>query len=68
MMCGTVENEVPEWRTTVAVCKNSSKRWLLEISVQLSWRFLRDNPLGRPANCWNLNEILILSDISHLHG
>ncbi len=21
MMCGTVENQVPEWRATVAVCK-----------------------------------------------
>ena len=37
MMCGTVENQVPEWRATVAVCKNSRKRWLLDISVQLFW-------------------------------
>jgi hypothetical protein len=25
MLCGAVENQVPEWRTTVAVCKNSRK-------------------------------------------
>ena len=59
MMCGTLENQVPEWRPTVAVRKNSRKRWLLDISVQLFWRFLRDNSLGRPRNCCNLDEILI---------
>jgi len=59
MMCGTVENRFLEWRATVAVCKNSRKRWLLDISVQLFWRFLRENSLGRPENCGNLNEILI---------
>lgn len=60
MMCGIVENRVPEWRASVAVCKDSRKRRLLDISVQLFWRFLRDNSLGRPENCRNLNEILIL--------
>ncbi len=60
MMCGTVENQVPEWRATAAVRKNSRKRWLLEISVQLFWRFLRDNSLGWPENYCNLDEILIL--------
>ena len=60
MMYGTAENQVPEWRATVAVCKNSRKRWLLDISVRLFWRFLRDNSLGRPENCCNLNGILIL--------
>ena len=62
MMCGTAENRVPEWRATVAVRKNSRRRWLLDISVQLFRRFLRDNSLGRPENCCNLNEIMILWD------
>jgi len=39
MMCGTAENQVPEWRATVAVRKNSMKRQLLDVSVQLFWRF-----------------------------
>ncbi len=60
MMCGTVENRFLEWRATVAVCQNSRKRWLLGVSVQLFGRFLRDNSLGRPENCCNLDEILIL--------
>jgi hypothetical protein len=60
MMCGTVENEFLEWRATVAVCQNSRKRWLLDIGIQLFWRFLRDNSVGQPENCCNLDEILIL--------
>jgi len=60
MVCGTVENQVAEWRAMVAVHKNSRKRWLLDIGVQLFWRFLRDNSLGQPENCHNLHEILIL--------
>ena len=60
MMCGTVENRVLEWRATVAVCQNGRKRWLLGVSVQLLGRFLRDNSLGRPEDCCNLDEILIL--------
>jgi len=56
MMCGTVENRVLEWRATVAVCQNSRKRWLLGVSVQLFWRSLRNNSLGRPENCYNLDE------------
>ena len=27
MICGIVENHVPEWRAAVAVCKNRRKRW-----------------------------------------
>ncbi len=42
MMCGTAENQVPEWRATVPVRKSSRKRWLLDIGVQLFWRFLRE--------------------------
>ncbi len=60
MMFGTVENRVPEWRATVAVCQNGRKRWLLGVNVQLLGRFLRDNSRGWPENCCNLNEILIL--------
>ncbi len=45
MMCGTAENQVSKWRATVAVYQNSRKRWLLDTSVQLFWRFLRENPL-----------------------
>ena len=60
MMCGTVENQVPEWRATVLVRKSSRKRWLLDIGVQFFWRFLRDNSLGRLENCCNLDETLIL--------
>ncbi len=60
MMCGTSENRILVWRGTVAVCENSRKRWLLDISVQLFWHFLRDNSLGWPENCCNLDEMLIL--------
>ena len=56
MMSGTVENRVLEWRATVAVYQNSRKRWLLDIAVQLFLHFLRDNSLGRPENCCNLDE------------
>ena len=62
MMCGTVENQVQEWRATVAVCQNSRERCLLDMSVHLLWCFLRDNSLGRLENCYNLDEILILWD------
>ncbi len=47
-----------EWRATVTVCQNSMKRRLLDVSVQLFGRFFRDNSLGRPENCCNLDEIL----------
>ena len=60
MMCGSVENRFLEWRATVAVCKNSRKRWLLGVGVHLFGRLLRDNSLERPGNCYNLDEILIL--------
>ena len=29
MMCGTVENQVPEWRATVAFCQNGEKNGFL---------------------------------------
>ena len=61
-MCGTVEKQVPEWKAMVAVCQNSRKRWLLDTSVQLFWRLLRDNSLERPENCCNFDEILISWD------
>jgi hypothetical protein len=38
----------------------NSIRWLLDISVQLFWSFLRDSSLGCPKNCCNLAEILVL--------
>ncbi len=60
MMCGTVENQVQEWRAVAAVGKNSRKWWLLGVSVQLLGRSLQDNSLGRAENCRNINEILIL--------
>ena len=56
MMSGTVENRVLEWRATVVVYQNSREKWLLDIAVQLFLRFLRDNSLGRPENCCNLDE------------
>ena len=58
MMYGTAENRVLERRASVAVCQNSRKRWLLDVSVQLFGRFGLDNLLGRPENCCNLDEIL----------
>jgi hypothetical protein len=60
MMCGTVENRVLEWRARVAVCQDSRRRWLLDVSVQLLARVLRDKSLGRPENCCSLDEVLIL--------
>ncbi len=60
MMCGIVENRIMEWRAPVAVCQNSKKRRLLDVSARIFWRFLLDNSLGLPENCCNLNEILIL--------
>jgi hypothetical protein len=40
----------------------NSGKWgaFLGVSVQLFGRLLRDNSLGRPEKCCNLNEILIL--------
>ena len=35
MMCGTVENQVPEWRATVAVCQNGRKKRVLDVRVRL---------------------------------
>lgn len=60
MMCRAVEDRFLEWRATVAVCQNGRKRLLLGVSVHLFGRFLRDNSLGRPENCCNLDVILIL--------
>jgi hypothetical protein len=60
MMCGTVENRFVERRATVVVRHNSRKKWLFDIFARLRWRFLRDNSLGQPENCCNLNEVLIL--------
>ena len=65
MMCGNAENQVPKWRATVAVCQNSGKMRLLDVSARIFWRFLRDNSLGLPENCCNLNEILTLSDFKY---
>ncbi len=65
MMFETAENRVLEWRTTVAVCQNSGKKWVLGVCVQLFACFLRDNSLGRPENRCNLNEILILQGFEY---
>ncbi len=35
MMCGTVENQVLEWRATIAVCQNSGERRVLDACAQL---------------------------------
>jgi len=63
MMCGSAENRVLEWRGTAAVRQNSRKRWLLDVSVQLFWRFLRKNSLGRPEYCWHCDKITVLWDL-----
>jgi len=39
MMCGAVENQVPKWRATVTVCKNSRKKRMLDASAWLFWCF-----------------------------
>ena len=31
MMCGTAENQVLEWRATVAVCQNGAKKLVLDV-------------------------------------
>lgn len=46
MMLETAENLVLEWRATVAVYKNSRKRWLLNISFQLLGVFCETTRLG----------------------
>ncbi len=51
--------------STVAVCQNSGKKWVLGVCVQLFACFLRDNSLGRPENRCNLNEILILQGFEY---
>jgi len=51
MMCGTAENRVLEWRSTVAVCQYSGKKWLFEVFARFRCRFLRKNSLGRPEYC-----------------
>ncbi len=56
MMCGTVENQVPEWRATAAVRKkNRRTKWLFGVNVELLL-FLA----LFAEKCRNLNEILIL--------
>jgi hypothetical protein len=35
MMCGTVENQVLEWRATVAVSQNGAKKRVLEVCARL---------------------------------
>jgi hypothetical protein len=35
MMCGTAENRVLEWRTTVAVCQDGAKKWILDVCARL---------------------------------
>jgi len=60
MICGIVENQVPECGATGAVCQNSRNKRVLDATAWLLRRFLRDNSLGHPGNCRNLNEILTL--------
>ena len=31
MMCGTIENQVLEWRATVAMCQNGAKKRVLGV-------------------------------------
>ena len=31
MMCGTVENQVLEWRAMVVVCQNGAKKRVLDV-------------------------------------
>jgi hypothetical protein len=42
MMCGTAENQVPEWRATVVVCQNSKKKRFLDVRAWLFWCFFSD--------------------------
>jgi len=51
MMCGTAENQVPEWRATVAVCQNGGEKRTLDASVWLLWCFLRHGVLNLPEYC-----------------
>ena len=41
MMCGTAENQVPEWRATVVVYQNSGKKRVLDLTAWLFWFFFR---------------------------
>jgi hypothetical protein len=33
MMCRTVENQVLEWRATMAVCQNGAKKRVLDVGA-----------------------------------
>ena len=35
MKCGTIENQVPEWRAMVAVCQTGGKKWILDVRARL---------------------------------
>ena len=43
MICGTAENQVPEWRATVVEYQNSVKKRVLDLSAWLFWCFFRQN-------------------------
>jgi len=51
MMCGIVENQVPERMATVAVCKNSKKNRILHTNMSLFMCFLRQGMLDLPEYC-----------------
>jgi len=52
MMFETAENRVLEWRTTVAVCQNGAKKWILTVCARLFGGFS-----GMVCStCWNYLE------------
>jgi len=49
MMCGTVENQVLEWRAMVLVCQNGAKKRVLDVCARLFGGFS-----GTVCStCWN---------------
>ncbi len=49
MMCGTAENQVPEWRARVVVYQKNGKKQVLDLSAWLFWCFF-------PTSCRNIVE------------
>jgi hypothetical protein len=53
MMCGTVENQVLEWRAMVVVCQNGAKKRVLDVCARL----FGGSSSAACSTCWNYLEI-----------
>ena len=46
MMCGTAENRILKWRSTVAVCQNRGEKWVLHANIPLFLCLMRHGVLN----------------------